>query len=173
MEMYFFNRKAMTKFVRSICPATEFKAEDLLAGITPVLKRLFLARIANRVVEWNLKPVPIYRSCKILKGPPFIDFDFKDYVKRYLSKNSYASRTSEFVKEMQKWEQKCRKLDERRCMHGHDFLEIVALICSKIKAAAEVKSANLVGAMLRCAVGEADLRSEGMFQQLVKRYRVK
>jgi len=42
-------------------------------------------------------------------------------------------------------------------------------ICSKIKAAAEVRSANLVGAMLRCAIDDRDLRSEPMFQQLVKR----
>src|SRR5438105_4766220 len=35
MEMYFFSRKAMTKFIRSVCPAAEINAEDLLAAITP------------------------------------------------------------------------------------------------------------------------------------------
>jgi len=127
MEMYVFNPKAMTKFIRSVCPTAGIKAEKLLAAITPPLQKLFLARIANRVLKSNLTAVPFYKSCKIVKGPAFIDFDFNDYVKRYLSKNSYLSRGAEFVKTMRKWEAKCRKLDERRCMHGHDFLEILAL----------------------------------------------
>jgi hypothetical protein len=173
MEMYFFNRKVMTKFTRSVCPSAGITADALLGGVTPALKKLFLARVANRVLKWNLKAVPIHRSCKIAKDAPFIDFDFNNYVTRYLSKNSYLNRKGEFLKTMRKWEGKCRNLDERRCMHGHDFLEVVALICSKIKAAAEVRSGSLVGGMLRCAIGHADLGSEAMFRQLVERCNVK
>lgn len=169
MEMYFFNRKAMTKFARSVCPSAGIIANDLLAGITPALKKLFLARVANRTLKWRLKAVPIRRSSKIVNGTPYIDFDFNDYVKRYLSKNSYLNRKAEFVKTVREWQRRCENLDERRCMHGHDFLEVVALICSKIKAAAEVRSGNLVGGMLRCAISDADLRSEAMFRQLIER----
>ncbi|HWM25447.1 MAG TPA: DUF4435 domain-containing protein [Chthoniobacterales bacterium] len=166
MEMYFFNSKALKKFIRSVCPSLGMTADALLQAITLPLKQLFLARLANRVLQWRMKSVPAERSCKVKPGKE-ISFDFNGYLKKYLSKNSRICDQTEFLKVIARWEKKCAGLDPRCCIHGHDFVEMVALFCSKLKAASEVKSGDLVSGMLRCGAVPSDLRAEPMFQLLL------
>jgi hypothetical protein len=47
---------------------------------------------------------------------------------------------------------------------------MVAVCCSKFKAAARLASEDLVGAMLRSGASFFDLRSEAMFESLLKQY---
>jgi hypothetical protein len=169
MEMYSFNEKALKRFVRSVCPTVGIQAKELLNRLRLPLKKLFLARIANRALGWNLKSVPFAKSMKITKAGLEISFDFDDYTTRYLSKNNFLKRQSEFKKAAKESERKSRDLDDRRCINGHDFVDMLALLCSKVKAAAEVSSGTLVGGMLRSGMRYRELASEPLFAELVAR----
>jgi len=167
MEMYFFNNRSLNKFIKSVCPSLAMTADALLQAITPSLKQLFLARLANHILQWRMKSIPAERSCKVNPGKE-ISFDFGSYLKKYLSKNNRLGDQTVFLKTIARWENKCVGLDPRYCIHGHDFVDMVALFCSKLKAASEVKSGNLVSGMLRCGAVPSDLRLEPMFKLLME-----
>jgi Protein of unknown function (DUF4435) len=170
MEMYFFDTTSLKRFIRCGCPSVRITAEALLQTITPILEKLFIARIVNRVLDWRLKAVSLSKSCEFAKDPLRITLDWNHYLKRYLGKNNRLRQAADFAKVFKKWEKKMSSIDLRRRIHGHDFLDIVAWCCSNFKAAAELGSGDVAGAMLRSGASCFDLRSEKMFETLLKQY---
>lgn len=170
MEMYFFNSKSLKKFILAACPSLGISAVDLLDTISPILEKLFYARVANRVLAWNLRSVPFARSCKVIVKPFRVRLDLDNYIKRYLEKNGRMKHLKEFTNTLKRWQKKSALIDARYRIHGHDFLEVVGLCCSKIKAAAEFNSANLVGAVLRSGLSCSELTSEQLFEALLEQY---
>jgi hypothetical protein len=169
MEMYFFSGKAIRKFVGTCCPTLPATADDLIREMTPALKKLFLARLANRLLGWNLQRVALTRSCQFAKDPFRLEFDWADYVTRYLNKNGRMGYREAFERVLTEQERKCASLPLRRRIHGHDFVDLLASCCSHLRPRAGLSSADLLGAMLRSGASAPQLKSQRLFRELVKR----
>jgi len=169
MDMYFFNAKAIRKLVSTCCPTLPATADELIREMTPVLKTLFLARLANRVLGWNLRSVGVNRSCNFSKEPFRFDFDSDDYVTRYLNKNSRIKDREQFEKIVNEQKKRCASLPLRRRIHGHDFLELLSSCCSYLRPKAGLSSGDLVGGILRNGATVRDLRSQRLFRDLMRR----
>lgn len=167
MEMYFFNSKAVHKFISTCCANLPVQAPELIEFLKPILKKLFLGRIANRVLQWNLKSVSAAGSCEVTDNPLDITLDWADYLTRYLSKNDRLKHRSKFEEVVKQYSKKS-SLDARRRMHGHDFVSMLALCCSKLRPKAGITVDNLAG-MLRSGSATTDLISEPLFLELLRR----
>jgi len=137
--------------------------------MSPVLKQLFLTRLANRLLGWNLQSVGFTRSCKFSKDPFRCGFDWNDYVTRYLNKNGRIRDRDEFEKMVHEQGKKSAALPLRRRIHGHDFVELLASSCSYLRPKAGLSSGDLLGSILRSRATISFLKSQRLFRQLLKR----
>jgi hypothetical protein len=169
MEMYFYNSKAIQKFISTCCPTLPTTAEELIREMTPVLKKLFLARLANRILGWNLRSVPVARSCRFAKDSFRFEFDWDDYVTRYLNKNNRMRNRQQFQAVANEQEKKSSGLQLRRRIHGHDFVEVLSCCCSHLRPKAGLCSQDLLGAMLRSGSDIRQLKTYRLFREILKR----
>jgi hypothetical protein len=118
MEMYLFNNVCIGKFLNFVLSNFPISAQKLVLQLSTILQRIFLMRLANEKLIWNM-------SCVDLKGYTSwngkrIKFDEKQFLRSYLMKNRKISKIDDFQATVKEFEGQLQS-DVRHNISGHDF----------------------------------------------------
>lgn len=126
LEMVFFNSSCMDKFITLAYPKIGMPGKELLTAMTPVLKSVYAIRIV--MDEESIQTKLLWRRLLALEEDNQISFDITDAVKRTINKVGRA-RDRDYILS------KCKDInfdcDDRDCIRGHDFTDLLTWITSK------------------------------------------
>lgn len=170
LEMYLFSAKTIEKFFSVFLRGFPFSSVMVLRALTDTLQEVFMIRLANRVLEWNLEWLSFERCC--LADGERIQFDREDYITRYLNKNGVggADKKQEFIGNVEDLRKKLLP-EPRYQIHGHDFINLFCWFIKKNINKAELARPDIVTRSLSLCVSHEDLAKENLFKELLKRVR--
>jgi len=131
MEMYCFNKSYLNKFLSLVLSGFSISSVKLLSHLTKPLQRIFLMRLANEELNWNmtwLNDFTKYFSWK-RKG---IEFDEEGLLNSLLMKNNRIKDISLFRSVIKDFERKLNR-DSRHNIRGHDFTHLFFWLVKKAK----------------------------------------
>jgi hypothetical protein len=123
MEMYFYDARSMNKFLKLVVRGFHKTAAEVLLELRGTLQELFLIRVANHLLGWDLRLTQFERLCALTADG--IAFNRPEYIRRVLLANARARQLEEFVDRIEI----CRRrltADPRDQIHGHDFVALLA-----------------------------------------------
>jgi len=168
LEMYLFSVEAVDKFFNSYLFGFAFSSEVVLSALKDTLQEVFLIRLANLVLKWNLTWLSFERCC--VSDCARIQFNREDYVGRYLNSNGMVCKKKEFIATVEVLRSKL--LPDPKCqMHGHDFIELFCWFIKKHANKAELLRPVVVRRSLSLCVSHEELAKESFFLQLMGRVR--
>jgi len=115
MEMYCFNSDVLDGLLRSVAPSFPKDGETVMAGLTPLLHRLFAIRATNIDLQLGLKWLDSFEKSCSIKGHS-IEFNEDDFVTRYLGKNAQLETKQRFIQRLGEISAKLKATDE--CLFG-------------------------------------------------------
>ncbi len=130
IELYFFDAVPIEKFFELVLHGFPIEPTELLNQMAPVLEMAFYARLANEQFGLRCDWLDISRCCKIEGNR--VRFDAASWVKRYLQKCSQYDCLNRFKTKMKEFERR-RNADPRLQMHGHDFMNLLGWMITKLK----------------------------------------
>jgi hypothetical protein len=118
MELYLFNRKTVNKFIKIVLGGLRLGSEDLLESAGKVLEAIYVFRLANQKLAWNMQWIPFTRYVDVGDS---LSFRSEAFVSAYLQKNNRWSERDLFQGAVAKLKvQLCD--DPRLRIRGHDFM---------------------------------------------------
>ena len=163
IELYFFNISMLNKFFHLVLGGFPFSAKDIMEKGTPILEELYIIRLANIALKWQMKWI---NFAKYVHFSNDISFDCDSFLKAYLLKNKKWSKRSIFRKKIEELRLGL-KSDPRFRVRGHDLIEFLHLAVKKLRKCRKFgDSWTLQGAFTGCLELEK-LSSEVLFQKLL------
>jgi hypothetical protein len=167
MEMYCFNAGCVQKSVDLLGCKTNKSGADILITISALLKSMFLHRVANGLLAFELHWIDVSSCCGLVSEN--IEFDVTEFQKRYFNtrglsevqKQTFASRLTKLSNTT------CT--DDRRCIRGHDFVEVLEWYFGKLIRRAPRPNATEITRILFATLSADDLAAEGLFAALLGR----
>jgi hypothetical protein len=163
IELYLLQRKTLRKLFLLVLGGMPVSAGDLLREITDILSEVFLIRLTNFVLGWNMEWVPFIKYTNVVNGITFAEDRF---INAYLKKNKKWERRKEFE---EKRKELRLELDEdpRSRVRGHDLMELMHKVVKRAKPRCKFADVAFCGAFLGCLEIQ-DVVEEPMFQRLVE-----
>jgi len=165
MEMYFFTDSAIKNINRHCLKKYKITKHIKDDFIVPVLTDLFLVRYVNSKVKWRLTYLNFDKIIKYNKGK--FSFDTDLYIKRYLDKNGRGADLNDFKDEIALMSLN-KKLDARRYIHGHDFLELICIIVNKFLRKKTIYTPEIIYNFLKVSADYNDFAKEALFSFLLR-----
>lgn len=125
LEAYFFDEiKNEFFFLDSF--GLKISASKLHDSMLAVLHKLFLARAANVALDWGMQWLEPDKCITVCRGDEIIGFNYHEFERRYLSKNSRLHDRPLF-------QQKLLEIEPRANgeVRGHDVFELLAVWLKK------------------------------------------
>ena len=129
MELYFYFENIIEKYFHINCNKTKWPTSKILESLSEVLQRLFVYRLANERLNWNMKR---YDPSKCIKVNDWnLDFNEDEYITRYLNKNNRLKEKDIFL--TMTTELEALLVEEYRLqIHGHDFISLLCWYIGKL-----------------------------------------
>lgn len=119
LELYALDNRIITKFFKIVIGCDFVK--DTVDTILKICENLYLFRLANIRLGWNMSWINATRVMKIKQAK--IVFDDETFIERYLQNNRKWSKKTEYITEVQKLKSIVSN-EVRNKIRGHDFTEI-------------------------------------------------
>lgn len=166
LELYAFDPRVLRKFL-SLNVGKPFpkSASAVIAEISAPLEELFLVRLANFQLQWNLQSVSWEKSCKLTNAG--MSLSLNDYLTRYLNKNRRASQRKQILAMIQRWRKKMGA-EPRHQINGHDMTQMLSWYIAEHRGFSRLDDAVLTRSLLSCI----ELETWGgypMFKALLQR----
>jgi hypothetical protein len=164
MELYFFDVRPLTKFLRLAVQRFPKSADTVLSELRKALTELFAIRLASHVLAWGVPLVSFERCCRLTEAG--VELDTAEYIKRCLLASGRYAERAEFNRVFSDFLAKFTG-DPRKHIHGHDFISLLAWYVRQHKGQ-NVSETFLERSLLSCADFHV-LREETLFGQLLSR----
>lgn len=168
LDLYFCSEDVLEKIFKLHAPNISFSIQDF----TEILQEIFIIRAANEKLDWGLHWIPFFKCCEIKDNK--VVYDCEKFIRRYLCANSRINDLSKFI-------QACKQLKEIRVetpmklIRSGDFFELIGWYMLKKLGGKGRKFRNpeFMRSILLSAIDSNKLVTEGLFKQLIKKYRRK
>jgi len=166
IEMYSFNEMCMDKLLNIFIRGFPHKPAYVLQQLRLTLRKLFLIRLANKVLNLGLMEIPFKRCCRLKDGE--IIFDTEDFINRYLNKSNMRSRKQEFSDTIKSCQSRLAN-DHLHCMHGHDYIHLLAWYLAHHHVDRKLCDSEVIGRTLLGLLEFNQLVDLPLFKQLITR----
>ena len=166
MEMYFFDRAALDKFLTVLVRGFPKDAARVQSEIENALQEMFLVRLADHVLRWNLDVIPFLDFCSTQDDG--VRFQNEEYVLRMLTANGKAGQKQRFLEEIARLRGQLSE-DPRNQIHGHDFTALLSWYV-RDHGRSGVNQTFVERALPGCR-DYSSLMQEGLFRGLLDRVR--
>lgn len=167
MEMYFCNEATLKKFLHFVSNGRLGDPGPMLAVLERALRAAFAIRAANEQLKLGMTRLDLCDQCDIDQGE--IDFDQSEFIRKYLNKNAQLSQASDFVAQVEAFQAASAEVEFRRCVNGHDFIELLAKYVSKRVKNRHLANADIILKFLLIAMDYVHLSVTPMFAELLRR----
>ncbi len=167
MEMYFFNSSIMGKLNNQCLAGEGITSQMIDSCIVPILQSLFRIRYVNSNPEWQMEDLSFERLLSF--GGSHLDFNYDEYIKRYLNKNKRFSELVDFHTEIDAVSIPSG-FDTRCFIHGHDFLTLLRWVINNMPGRSKYRDNELVFILLKACADYTALAQEKMFTTIISRF---
>lgn len=163
LELYALSPAVMEKFMLVGLGGFPFAAENLLAQILPILKRLYVIRQANRTLKWGMKWVSIGKYITLSGG--VITFRDIDFIRVYLQKNARWEFREGYYKTL---DEESLKIEPApyRSVRGHDVAELLYCLLQRLEKKRSYGNVETIEGCLMMAIEAADIDDKPLFCSL-------
>lgn len=133
MESYYYCEKILGRFIEVGIREFSFKADFILNEIAKVLRGLFMIRLIKLKFNFNCNLLKIENNLVINKDNGKIEFNFEDYLSKFIIANGLTSHKSEILEFITEINERVDS-EIKNTMNGHDFIEVLFLFVNKIKS---------------------------------------
>jgi len=169
MEMYLFSENCLEKMLNLAFPNTRRSAKEVINQLAPVLRELFVARVASHSLGLGTPWIAFDTFISIEGGA--VRFRLKDFQRHYLDGGRAWSKRREFEATVDDFREKLPS-DMRHAANGHDAVALLGLFlrnyCRKTKDMDNTKPHVLIN-LLACSVDLVDFQEAPMFKRLLER----
>lgn len=167
VEMYCFTERSIGKLLRLVLGNNKIDSRLVLDSVYPVLKEMFLIRTAAHRLQIPLPLIDFSGVCKV-KGGAFL-FDHDAYATRYITRDEFAARHGEFLKEVATLRE--RAVTERRMViHGHDFISVLRWYLKDVLRVKNVPKEDDLARTLRGCLEGRDFHETTLASELLARF---
>lgn len=166
MEMYFIDLEIMEKFFKVYCYKTDWPYQTILNSISSLLQRLFLFRLADEDLNWNIGVPGKFRDVTIKNW--HLVLNEENYIRRFLNKKGKMSEVEIFYENVNAHKKKL-KLDPRHQIHGHDFTKLLCWFLHKKGVEHKLSQPEIVIRVLVGCATVAKLEKYNLFSMMLKR----
>lgn len=130
IEAYLYNEDVIRKFLTLVIRNFPYESAVVMSELAPVLRDLFLIRLANQELDMELEYMSFERCCTVSGSQ--LHFDIDSYIYRYLNKGALLSKREDFERMIARYREKISG-DSRMYIHGHDLISLLLFYIAKIK----------------------------------------
>lgn len=166
-ELYFFDTRSITKVLQLAVGGFQKSARNVLTEITSALVDMFVIRMANAVLGWNVRMLPFEGCCRVVAAG--VVFDSNAYIDRCLDQSQRRGEKDCFLDAVKR----CRArlaADRRQNIHGHDFVVLLSWYIREHRGFRRI-TRPAIETSLFTSVELRQLAEQGMFRQLLRRAR--
>lgn len=135
MDLYLLNEKILEKFFNIGYGGLKYQPIHVIDQLCNFLPNLFFMRLANEVLNLNMRWIKIKKCCTIKDG--IIKFDHHKHIENYLNANNCYGRLKEFRETIDNYSKLLKTKDVRNFIHGDDLFYSLSIFlkacCSKEK----------------------------------------
>jgi len=163
VELYLYNPSMLRKFIHLVLGGFSISADDIMMKVTPILEDLYIIRLANHALKWQMKWIDFTKYVRFSRD---IYFDRDAFLKAYLLKNRKWSKRIEFNMKVEDLRLGIKE-DPRFRIRGHDLIEFLHYAVKKLRKNRKFGNVwTFQGAFIGCL--ELDkLSKKGLFQRLL------
>lgn len=132
MEIYFFKKSFIEKFLDLVLSGFPISPCVLLAEMSKTLPRIFLIRLANEKLKWNMTWIGNTFRKYVSWDTKKLTFREDRFIRSYLMKNGKINELGCFKRIMKSLESALHK-EPRHNIMGHDFTHVFFLAIKKKK----------------------------------------
>lgn len=166
IELYLFKESTLKKMVSLILCGFALSVSEITHQIVAILENIFLIRLANQTLKWNMKWLDF---AKYVETGPTLKFKSDEFVKAYLLKNKKWSSKLDFTRKIEDLRPSLHQ-DFRRRIRGHDFISLLFHIVKKLKPKRIFgNEPTFQGALTGC-IEASELSNEKLFRHLLAFY---
>ena len=161
IESYLIDNSVFDKFVSIVIGGLSCDSELMMRAAIKVLRGLFFIRTANEMLKWNMEWIPIKRYITVHRD--LIEFDEARFIAAYLLKNRRSADKDVFCAKIAECKARAPK-DVRFVIRGHDLIELLHLIFSKLKRRRCFGDAEYFGGSYMGCLEPSDLGRHPLFK---------
>jgi hypothetical protein len=161
-DLYLWRNRTMQKLLSLVLGGFQMSADHIMADIVGILQEVFLLRLTNIALDWNMKWIPFMKYVQIREN---ITFSSGSFCEAYLRKNGKWPRRSEFDHKLADLRADLKE-DPRRCIRGHDLIDLLYYAVKKLRKSRGFNNVETFqGAFTGCLEAQ-DIRDEMLFQRV-------
>lgn len=161
-DLYLLRPKTVRKLVRLVLGGMAVSADDLYQEIVGVLGEIFLLRLTNVALGWNMEWVPFTRYMDIDNG---LVFGEDRFTKAYLQKNDRWAWRDKFEEKREELRAQLGD-DPRSRIRGHDLMELLYWVAKKMRPSRRFGDVSTFGGAFLGCLERQDIQEEPMFQRV-------
>ena len=123
IELYLLKSSTIRKFISLVLGGFPISEDRLVAQAIPILEDLYVLRLANQALGWNMEWIP-FTNRKYVKITEEFYFNRENFQKAYLLKNRKWSRRAIFEAKVEEL-RSMLKDDLRFRLRGHDLMDLL------------------------------------------------
>ena len=163
-DLYLWRKRTVQKLISLVLGGFPISANQLMADLVRILQEVFLLRLTNVALGWNMKWIPFEKYVYISSN---ITFSFDRFRDAYLKKNSRWHQRTDFDQKLVDIRTRLQE-DARRRIRGHDLMDVLYYAVKKLRASRRFHDVETFqGAFTGCLEGE-DIRDEILFKRISK-----
>ncbi len=162
-ELYLLRSSVIRKFISLVLGGFFLSEHRLVAQAIPILKDLYVLRLANQALGWNMGWIEFKKYVHFSEE---FSFDRERFQKAYLLKNEKWSERAIFEKKIKEL-RLILKYDFRFCLRGHDLMNLLYYAVKKCKCSRKFGNVDTFrGAFMGC-LELSELSDEKLFQRVL------
>lgn len=141
LEMQFFNFEFIQHLLFNVCRTKITNYQQFYESLIDTLKKCFAFRCVLRDLSLNVATVSVDKCICTKNG--VIDFKLDEFITKTLNKNGKMKHAKEVILKVDEWYKKFN-VDERQCVRGHDFVELIASAVKRFGGQKEIATETAI-----------------------------
>ncbi|WP_272525599.1 DUF4435 domain-containing protein [Providencia sp. PROV196] len=159
LEMYFFTEEIIRSIIVDISNCKIDDWEVFYNSFILVLKELYSIQLACRELDIKTSWCEIRKSLSIINGE--LKFDIQGYIIKNYNAENFGLTRENFLVAQDMWLSKLN-CDNRLCIRGHDFVDLMALSVKLYKGNNKFNDSNVLQPILLAYIHEIDELAQRM-----------
>ncbi|MBA7495409.1 hypothetical protein ES702_05991 [subsurface metagenome] len=162
-DLYLLRQRTLRKLLSLVLGGFPLTLDDIMRQIVTILEQVFLVRLANAALGWNMKWVPFTKYVQIDGA---LNFAVDRFTDAYLQKNNRWDERSAFKAKQEELRAQLRG-DPRHRIRGHDLMELLHYAVKKLRGARRFGNVETFHGAFTGCIEAQDLRNEDLFQRVL------
>lgn len=162
-DMYFYDLSTIRKFLTLVIGGFCISPERLYENLTNILEDLYVARITNVALQWNMKWIRKFTGYVDPSG--YLTFDEKRFTEAYLKKNNRWQQRQDYFNKREELRSRLHS-DPRQKVRGHDLTKLLNYLLKRRKYKSRFRNTDMLYGALSGCIDMRNLSKTELFHNI-------